>query len=872
MTSSWRPPYASSGALMNFWQSSCSQCLFCRREKHMSNYGLQPDEERAVRGYITSLCAGTVPEQAPALSDERWTIALRLTALTYRDTSGNLRQVEQRMAAAVNHSPIMPLLLACYREIASLSSSRGAAPATAEEEQAYTYIRMLLRRSSINGEPPLPPRPRLEAPWDRRLQQLEVTFLATRGNQVRVRQALLDLRTTFEPLRRLFPEPVVSRSDHASWIVLEEPNDEPLVLVPDKMIFAFDRVEANPSLPAGLQEVMTAHAKVVQREEEQATTVQPAPAQRGTPSQQREEAHNTTPASRQPDQNRMPPLIEKVAKVPTAPLSSEAPQETQSEQADPTLDDDDDEDTSYYDEPDYDAMEEIENELAGWGALADDTVEEASDQGNQEGGQTSQAGSLVQTITHTGDYLEAEAEPLPEAVRFPAEFTRDACPTLDLYEEFSREASPEADDDFHAFCGLFLLSTIMARRVYLPMQRKRIYGNLMIALCARTSLFAKTTTVEVATEVLEEAGLGFLLGPDRSTPQKMLSDMSGNLVPADYRYLDADDQEFVRHELAFSGQRGFFFDELGKFLEELKSKTSTNAEFVSIMLTLDGCPRKYRVANMGRGKEPIKDPYMALIGCMTPPNISAIASAGATFWRDGFWARVSFIAAPTDSFKDAPFGIGELPIPPELISKLRAWHVRLGIPSCQIEALVDEKGKPNGDYRVINRTPLPQTACTMSQEAYEAWVRYRRTLRYLLARLPHNDFDGSYARMPTTAMRIAVIIGSLENGNSIELKHWAKAQELTEVIRANLHELYAQINAAAPSLAAQKENEIYARIKELAAKGKTPITAARLKSDYLKNHEVNDLQLILERLVKNGLLSKQNSARNTGKYDLAIEE
>ena len=39
-----------------------------------------------------------------------------------------------------------------------------------------------------------------------------------------------------------------------------------------------------------------------------------------------------------------------------------------------------------------------------------------------------------------------------------------------------------------------------------------------------------------------------------------------------------------------------------------------------------------------------------------------------------------------------------------------------------------------------------------------------------------------------------LLLASLENGGQIELPQWAKAQEITEMMRRNLHELYHQVN------------------------------------------------------------------------------
>lgn len=459
--------------------------------------------------------------------------------------------------------------------------------------------------------------------------------------------------------------------------------------------------------------------------------------------------------------------------------------------------------------------------------------------------------------------------PLPPEAQLPCELSRGACNYLDIYEQFSRKASPEAHDEFHVFCGMLSLSVALARRAYLPLGRKKIYGNVMIAMCAKTSMFAKSTTAQVARDVLSAADLGFLLGPDRASPQKLLSDMAGCHVPANYAELSVEKQELVRLRLAMAGQRGLIFDEFGKFVQAALRKGSSTADFIELLLTLDGCPQEYEYTTISRGSEPIQRPYLSLLGSMTYPNLKENARAGADFWTDGFWARFSFIAAPPDQFKDQALDAGELPVPGELITSLRAWHHRLGVPNCFLEPLHDKNGNETGRY-IIHREDLPEHACTISDSAYSAWKTYRSALKRLLLAFPHEDFHGSYTRLPETALRMAVIMASLENNNHIEIRHWAKAQELAEILRKNLHELYRQVNlSTATSPAAKAEDEIMSKMQHLASKGITSLTIAQLKGSYLKSYSLKDLREIVDNMVRAGVLKREITAHaQSGKYSL----
>jgi len=65
----------------------------------------------------------------------------------------------------------------------------------------------------------------------------------------------------------------------------------------------------------------------------------------------------------------------------------------------------------------------------------------------------------------------------------------------------------------------------------------------------------------------------------------------------------------------------------------------------------------------------------------------------------------------------------------------------------------------------------------------------------MIASNGNQDLDGSYVRLSDKALRIAALLASLENEGQINLQIWALAQEIAEMFRYNLHELYAQVSS-----------------------------------------------------------------------------
>ncbi|GCF11787.1 hypothetical protein KDI_53510 [Dictyobacter arantiisoli] len=120
-------------------------------------------------------------------------------------------------------------------------------------------------------------------------------------------------------------------------------------------------------------------------------------------------------------------------------------------------------------------------------------------------------------------------------------------------------------------------------------------------------------------------------------------------------------------------------------------------------------------------------------------------------------------------------------------------------------------------------------------------------------KFPHKDFRGSYNRLTEMALRMAILMASLENNNKITIKHWARAQELAELLRKNLHRLYDQVNGgeAKNSL----ELEIMKVIKEHF--DRKQFTARNLQdaNSKLKKEQIGTVNKILKDLQVGGRLT-----------------
>ena len=91
-------------------------------------------------------------------------------------------------------------------------------------------------------------------------------------------------------------------------------------------------------------------------------------------------------------------------------------------------------------------------------------------------------------------------------------------------------------------------------------------------------------------------------------------------------------------------------------------------------------------------------------------------------------------------------------------------------------------------------------------------------MRELIQGEANHDLDGSYARFPMKAIRIAGLLASLHDDSNrctIELSHWYQGQQIAERWRRDLHRLVAHVHGdVEPSMLAKAEQRILNVLKK----------------------------------------------------------
>lgn len=449
---------------------------------------------------------------------------------------------------------------------------------------------------------------------------------------------------------------------------------------------------------------------------------------------------------------------------------------------------------------------------------------------------------------------------LPAAAQLAPQAAAGACDWLDRYIDFSRRWSPRSFDGFHTATALWLLSTIAARRVALHFGKVR-YPSLYIALTSRTSLYAKSSAAEIGSATLAATGLRHLLAPDDSTPQAFISTLATRL-PKEYALLSLEQQHAARQRLAFAAQKGWFYDEFGQKLSAMMKDGGFMADFRGLLRRFDDCPLAYEYATIGRGSDVVQQPYLALLANMTPADVQPFARRGAALGGDGFFARFAFITPPPDAPRlRGRFPPGERIIPQAIIEPLVCWHERLGIPDVLVTTNKDEEGKPTGrdDLSVMREEPQ---WCTFGEGVLDAFYTYHEALLDLIEAGVSADLDGNYTRLAEKALRIAMLLASLENDGRIELRHWARAQQITESWREMLHHLVDQLAQAEPSADSVLEERVITLLE------RQPSWTARDVGRHL-HISTAEATHMLESLVRAGAVAVRHTGRTT-LYELLI--
>ena len=441
---------------------------------------------------------------------------------------------------------------------------------------------------------------------------------------------------------------------------------------------------------------------------------------------------------------------------------------------------------------------------------------------------------------------------LPLDVKFRDIEVEDVCPLLAEIEGYFKQWSPESYEGYFLPCAISTVSIISAGRVLYSFGGRQA-TPLYILLVDSSGLSAKTSVMKLIREIIKEAELDFLLFPDTITAQKLFSSMCIQ-VPQELDKKDREEQKRIAKTIqakqAFVGQRGWIYDEFGTLIREMMQNSHHNSSFRELLKRLFDNREELGNSTISRDDEVIHYPFLSILGGMTPKDLLHYARKDSDLWDDGFLARIVFINPPDDFRRDAEFPDGLPQVPNSIIVNLRDWHERLGVPQIQLLPEVKVIPSKGQSFNIVG-------------DVKRAFYAYRNALKDQIENMKEKDLKGNYLRLPDIALRIAVLIASVNGEKEVTLTHWGFAQNTTELWRENLHRLYYETlsdnNTGNSSAKMDPLERIHTIIKE-----KGPITSREIQQ--LTHYKAATVEALLEDLKLDGKIKMFPSGK-TFRYD-----
>ncbi len=397
----------------------------------------------------------------------------------------------------------------------------------------------------------------------------------------------------------------------------------------------------------------------------------------------------------------------------------------------------------------------------------------------------------------------AHVPPLPISARLegdPLELLGDHW--IGQYCAFARKAANMSPMAFHLANGLAAGAAALARRVCLRWSTQSIYPNLYILIVAPSTLYHKTTALNLLRMVLKQAGLGELLLPDMQTPESLVMEM-GLTKPPTFDSWPRTEQQQWQESRRFAGQRLWLLDEAGRLLDSFKRDHT--AGLLSLLLSLYDCPEREMVQTVARGRQAIVNGYLSFVGATTPDAIRAYLRHS-KHWSDGLWARFALVGKP-ETLPAFQMDTESYEPPAQLIEHLHTVAFsKLGIPQ-----VVRDSDGMRVDW------PAPVMA-ELTPEACAAWQHYAKATGYDLLKQGQVDemLFSPYGRLATTALKVALILAALDADIAytptlrVQLRHWHIAQLIVEGWRAGLHRLIGETQQTGES---RMEDRIVALVR-----------------------------------------------------------
>jgi hypothetical protein len=354
---------------------------------------------------------------------------------------------------------------------------------------------------------------------------------------------------------------------------------------------------------------------------------------------------------------------------------------------------------------------------------------------------------------------------LPKSIVLDKDNAQKAGGLLNQYVDYANKISPMTPRLFHESSMLTLISGVIARRMVLKMPFGDIYPSLYILWIAPSTLFRKTTAMQIGFRNFFDK-FRFLLLPNDTTPEALFSNMAG-IEPLNLKNMPSDWQDLWQKGRDYSAQKIWTVDEASGLLASFGR--DYNAGLLEALLRFYDCENSFTRSTKGEGYIQIRYSYLTMIGASTPVALSRYLCAD-RLWSNGFWPRFALLSPETER-PDWAEAVAVTP-PDEIVQRVE--DIFNNLPASKW---------PNAPQA------LP---VNMGQAVYNFWNTYNKAVSYdLLTPDLDNRLYAAYGRLPTHTLKVATLLSALDWGGGnppeILLPHLLRAIQIVEGWRFSFH-------------------------------------------------------------------------------------
>jgi hypothetical protein len=380
---------------------------------------------------------------------------------------------------------------------------------------------------------------------------------------------------------------------------------------------------------------------------------------------------------------------------------------------------------------------------------------------------------------------EVFVAPLPEAAQLSdaaLQAGERAGKWLDAATDWAFSRSPMTPKHFLEFGLLWCVGLAVARRAYAHWHAP-VYPNTYICWVAQSSIYRKTTGLTIILDIVSKS-MDHLLHSEEATPEALMLSLSGK-PPSNYDSLRGSEKKRIDRARLFAGQRGLLLDEASSlFGSKKRDYMQGHAE---MLMKLYDNPLRHSRETRSEGFLVTYYPSLNILGATTPAALARTTNGQS--WEDGELARYILLAPEKILPWSLPFvDPGEYEPPFWLVDLLRRLHDMLPMPPTELEFAAET---------LPARTEINLTITKDAKAAFDAYSKAVGYDLHLGDNAVQEKLRPNYSRLHVQCAKFATALALMEwaqGGDpnarvTINIGHWARAQQMVERARVDLHRL-----------------------------------------------------------------------------------